>query len=97
MAHGFTACSCARDPAWRGTATRTLWVAPCRLAADLRDRVGGGAYCGVVTDFTSDPGLVSRLRVIEAQPLAARAEAYVGLHDELTRRLDSGVPRAESA
>jgi hypothetical protein len=50
-----------------------------------------------VTDFSSDPGLVSRLRVIEAQPLAARAEAYAGLHDELTRRLDSGVPRAESA
>lgn len=74
----------------------TLWVAHRRLAADLRDRVGGGAYCGVVTDFTSDPGLVSRLRVIEAQPLAARAEAYAGLHDELTRRLDSGVPRAES-
>lgn len=32
--------------------------------------------------------LVDRLRVIEAQPLAARPEAYVALHEELARRLD---------
>ncbi|WP_195907787.1 hypothetical protein [Microbacterium gorillae] len=53
-----------------------------------------------MTDLnTSDQGFVSRLRVIEEQPLASRADAYANLHDELSRRLDSGVPRstAESA
>ncbi len=34
-------------------------------------------------------GLVSRVRVIEQQPLAQRAAAYVALHDELARRLES--------
>ncbi|UWF76839.1 MULTISPECIES: hypothetical protein [Microbacterium] len=34
--------------------------------------------------------LWSRLRLIEGQPLAARAEAYSALHDELMKRLDSG-------
>ena len=33
-------------------------------------------------------GLVSRVRVIEEQPLAARAAAYASLHDELARRLE---------
>jgi hypothetical protein len=34
--------------------------------------------------------LISRLRVIEEQPLAGRAEAYAALHDELARTLESG-------
>lgn len=34
--------------------------------------------------------LVSRLEVIEAQPLASRAAAYEALHDELARTLESG-------
>lgn len=34
--------------------------------------------------------LLSTLEVIEAQPLATRAEAYEGLHDALARRLESG-------
>lgn len=39
----------------------------------------------------SDPGdLLSSLEVIEAQPLATRAEAYESLHDTLARRLESG-------
>ncbi len=38
--------------------------------------------------------LWSRLRLIEGQPLAARAEAYTALHDELMKRLES-TPRAE--
>lgn len=43
--------------------------------------------------------LLSRLEVIEAQPLATRAAAYESLHDELTRELESGpagipAPRA---
>jgi hypothetical protein len=34
-------------------------------------------------------GLVSRLRVIEDQPLESRAEAYTALHAELKAVLDS--------
>ncbi|MFT4157853.1 MAG: hypothetical protein QM630_08005 [Microbacterium sp.] len=36
-------------------------------------------------------GLWSRLRLIESQPLADRAAAYSALHDELSRRLESGA------
>lgn len=36
-------------------------------------------------------GLWSRLRLIEGQPLAARADAYSAMHDDLSRRLDSGA------
>ncbi|MBO9626004.1 MAG: hypothetical protein J7484_06490 [Microbacterium sp.] len=36
-------------------------------------------------------GLWSRLRLIEGQPLADRADAYSTLHDELSRRLESGA------
>ncbi|MGB4779329.1 hypothetical protein [Microbacterium sp.] len=39
---------------------------------------------------TSDD-LVSRLDVIEAQPLSTRAAAYESLHDELARRLEAGA------
>ncbi|HWV47863.1 MAG TPA: hypothetical protein VN035_00275 [Microbacterium sp.] len=44
-------------------------------------------------DSTTGPtdGLWSRLRLIEGQPLAARADAYASLHDELSRRLESGA------
>ncbi|HWI31755.1 MAG TPA: hypothetical protein VNT50_09705 [Microbacterium sp.] len=42
------------------------------------------------------PELVSRLRVIEGQPLSTRAAAYAGIHEELTKRLES-VPAASSA
>lgn len=34
--------------------------------------------------------LVTRLRVIEDQPLASRAEALAQLHDELRAQLESG-------
>jgi hypothetical protein len=34
--------------------------------------------------------LLSRLRVIEEQPLAARADAYAALHEQLSARLESG-------
>jgi hypothetical protein len=46
-----------------------------------------------VSEETSAPtdGLWSRLRLIEGQPLPARADAYSALHDELSRRLDSGA------
>ena len=38
-------------------------------------------------DETGD--LLSTLEVIEAQPLATRAEAYDALHDTLARRLEA--------
>lgn len=42
-----------------------------------------------------DDGLVSRLTVIEDQPLEARAAAYVQLHDQLQSRLEGGdLPRS---
>ncbi|MFJ6652752.1 hypothetical protein ACIQLJ_08155 [Microbacterium sp. NPDC091313] len=41
-------------------------------------------------DESADRELISRLRVIEEQPLSERAEAYAALHDELARRLESG-------
>ncbi|MFC8683436.1 hypothetical protein ACFT30_18145 [Microbacterium ureisolvens] len=43
-------------------------------------------------DRTGD--LLSTLEVIEAQPLATRAEAYDTLHDALARRLEAtpGTP-----
>jgi len=41
--------------------------------------------------------LVSRLRVIEDQPLADRAAALSQVHDELRARLESGdAPRAHA-
>ena len=46
-----------------------------------------------MSDETPQPtdGLWSRLRLIEGQPLAARADAYTAVHDELFRRLESGT------
>jgi len=43
-------------------------------------------------DETGD--LLSTLEVIEAQPLATRADAYDALHDTLSRRLEAtpGAP-----
>ncbi|MGO2747392.1 hypothetical protein [Microbacterium sp.] len=43
------------------------------------------------TDAQPTDGLWSRLRLIEGQPLAARAEAYTAVHDDLFRRLESGA------
>ncbi|WP_169566245.1 hypothetical protein [Microbacterium luticocti] len=41
--------------------------------------------------------LISRLRVIEGQPLGERADAYAALHDELAHRLDSGPAAGPTA
>jgi hypothetical protein len=42
-------------------------------------------------DETTDTNaLLSRIRVIEDQPLAARAEAFAQLHDELRSTLEGG-------
>jgi hypothetical protein len=48
------------------------------------------------TGDTAGEGLVSRVRVIEGQPLASRAAAYASLHDELARRLDQAPPEPAS-
>lgn len=55
--------------------------------------VGVAAYSRDVSEETTSAptdGLWSRLRLIEGQPLPARADAYSALHDELSRRLESG-------
>jgi hypothetical protein len=51
-----------------------------------------GATLEDVTDKPDENSnaLVSRLRVIEEQPLESRAEAYVHLHDALRTRLEGG-------
>ncbi|MEQ6898710.1 hypothetical protein [Microbacterium sp. KR10-403] len=41
--------------------------------------------------------LISRLRVIEEQPLSERADAYAQLHDALARELDAGPAGLPSA
>lgn len=40
------------------------------------------------SDFGDSDALLSRLRVIEDQPLEERAVAYVQIHDELRRALE---------
>jgi hypothetical protein len=49
-------------------------------------------------DYSSDAAteLVSRLRVIEEQPLGTRAAAYASVHEELAKRLES-APADERA
>ena len=53
-------------------------------------------YPGVMDDTRDDEtgDLLSQLEVIEAQPLATRADAYEALHDELSRRLEAGPSAA---
>lgn len=41
-------------------------------------------------DVAADGEFVSRLRVIEDQPLDRRAEAFVQVHDELLATLEGG-------
>lgn len=48
----------------------------------------GNVNTGEETPFGD--ALVSRLAVIEDQPLEARAGAYVQVHDELRERLEGG-------
>lgn len=45
-----------------------------------------------MTDFSPDPALVDRVRLIDDQPLAERAAALGALVDELQRRLESSDP-----
>lgn len=49
-----------------------------------------------MTDSSSpDDALVPQIRVIEDQPLATRAEAYVQLHEQLREALEGGDLRRE--
>jgi hypothetical protein len=43
------------------------------------------------------PELIDRLRLIEAQPLDTRAEAYTAVHDELARHLASAPTDTQPA
>ena len=45
------------------------------------------------TDDSAEPNaLLSRLRVIEQQPLESRADALAQLHDQLKAELEAGDP-----
>lgn len=48
----------------------------------------------VIPEDETGEGLVSRVRVVEQQPLAQRAAAYAALHDELACRLESAAGEA---
>jgi hypothetical protein len=49
------------------------------------------SYIRLMTDETVDTdALLSRVRVIEDQPLPSRAEAFTQLHDELRAVLERG-------
>ena len=54
-------------------------------------------YDGGMADEHDDLELISRLRVIESQPLSERAAAYAALHDELARTLESGPADVQTA
>lgn len=71
-----------------------MTLPPVQRTPWLRRAVCGATYSGRVSEETTNAptdGLWSRLRLIEGQPLVDRADAYSGLHDELSRRLESGA------
>lgn len=49
------------------------------------------------TERNAEPELVDRLRVIEAQPLDTRADAYAAVHEDLARRLESAPTDTSTA
>jgi hypothetical protein len=59
-------------------------------ADDDAERASVGAEGDGAERPDADDGLLSRLRVIEDQPLESRAAAYAHLHDELRERLEGG-------
>ncbi len=60
----------------------------------MSDPIDTAAVGAPPADDDETGALLSRLRLIEAQPLADRAEALSQLHDELRMRLESGdAPR----
>jgi hypothetical protein len=66
-----------------------------RCGGSLVDVNSGEETQEHVAPQADDDGLVSRLTVIEDQPLEARAAAYTQLHDQLQARLEGGdLPRS---
>jgi hypothetical protein len=65
--------------------TRSKFPPNCILdsVSDIDGSSGAGE--GIETD-----ALVSRLRLIEDQPLESRASAFAQIHEELQSRLESG-------
>ena len=63
-----------------------------------RESGGSRGYSGRMEHTRDEPtdALWSRLRLIEGQPLADRADAYATLHDELMKHLEH-TPRAGDA
>lgn len=49
-----------------------------------------------MTENEGTDALLSRLRVIEDQPLEARAAAFVQVHDELQSRLEGRLDGSDS-
>lgn len=58
-----------------------------------RGRTRSRGYCGCVTDATDPDALIERLRLIEEQPLASRADGYEGVLRELRSALESADER----
>ncbi len=54
----------------------------------MSDETKAGADAAESADHPDADALVSRLRVIEDQPLEERAAAFAHLHDELLRALE---------
>jgi len=71
----------------------------------MRSRFPPNYILEIVTDTESENAesteetnaLLSRLRVIEDQPLESRAVAFAQIHEELQSRLDSGDSAAPVA
>ena len=57
--------------------------------SETNEARGAGDAAGVAGD-EEPSALLSRLRVIEDQPLETRAEALAQLHDELRAQLEAG-------
>lgn len=58
-----------------------------------RGRTPSPGYPGSVSETTDTDALIERLRLIEEQPLAARAEGYEGVVRELRSALESADER----
>jgi hypothetical protein len=60
----------------------------------MQNEAGTGDGGRPVDEAAAPDGLLSRLEVIEEQPLEARAESYAQLHEELSARLEGAdAPR----
>ena len=60
------------------------------VVSDTTEPGSSEPYSSERDDVSSDDALLSRLRLIEDQPLADRADAFGQLHDELRTALEAG-------